>query len=131
VPTYAYACTACKHRFEIVQSFSESSLTDCPKCQGRLRKLFNAVGIVFKGSGFYSTDSRKSSRQGSGKVSRSDSSRSSRGDSGSPSVPVPSSESGGPSSGSSSSKKSAGSSASTGTTKTATKSALRSEDSAA
>ena len=61
MPTYAYACTACDHRFEIVQSFSDDSLTACPECQGRLRKLFNAVGVVFKGSGFYRTDSRSGS----------------------------------------------------------------------
>jgi len=59
VPTYAYACTECGHRFEAVQSFSEASLTECPECTGRLRKLFSSVGIVFKGSGFYRTDSRK------------------------------------------------------------------------
>ena len=58
MPTYAYACTACDHRFDAVQSFSDASLTDCPECSGRLRKLFSAVGIVFKGSGFYRTDSR-------------------------------------------------------------------------
>lgn len=58
MPTYAYACTECEHRFEIVQSFTDDSLTECPKCGGRLRKLFNAVGVVFKGSGFYRTDSR-------------------------------------------------------------------------
>jgi putative FmdB family regulatory protein len=58
VPTYQYACTACGHRFEAVQSFSDSSLTDCPECAGRLRKVFSSVGIVFKGSGFYHTDSR-------------------------------------------------------------------------
>ena len=61
MPTYAYACTECEHRFEIVQSFVDDSLTECPKCDGRLRKLFNAVGVVFKGSGFYRTDSRNSS----------------------------------------------------------------------
>ncbi len=61
MPTYAYACTECDHRFEIVQSFSDDSLTVCPECQGRLRKLFNPVGVVFKGSGFYRTDSRRSS----------------------------------------------------------------------
>ena len=61
MPTYAYACTDCEHRFEIVQSFVDDSLTECPKCDGRLRKLFNAVGVVFKGSGFYRTDSRNSS----------------------------------------------------------------------
>src|ERR1700712_3300392 len=58
VPTYQYACTACGHGFEAVQSFSDSSLTDCPECAGRLRKVFSSVGIVFKGSGFYRTDSR-------------------------------------------------------------------------
>jgi putative FmdB family regulatory protein len=58
VPTYSYACTACEHRFDTVQKFTDSSLTDCPECSGRLRKLFSAVGIVFKGSGFYRTDSR-------------------------------------------------------------------------
>jgi len=61
VPTYAYACTECDHRFEVVQSFSDDSLTVCPECEGRLRKVFNAVGIVFKGGGFYRTDSRSGS----------------------------------------------------------------------
>ena len=61
MPTYQYACTACGHRLEAVQSFSEESLTECPACAGRLRKLFSAVGIVFKGSGFYRTDSRAGS----------------------------------------------------------------------
>ena len=58
MPTYAYACTACDHRFEAQQAFTDDALTDCPECAGRLRKLFNSVGIVFKGSGFYRTDSR-------------------------------------------------------------------------
>jgi putative FmdB family regulatory protein len=58
VPTYQYACTDCDHAFEQVQSFSDDSLTVCPRCEGRLRKIFNAVGVVFKGSGFYRTDSR-------------------------------------------------------------------------
>ena len=60
VPTYQYACTACGHQLEAVQSFSDEPLTECPACEGRLRKLFNSVGIVFKGSGFYRTDSRTS-----------------------------------------------------------------------
>lgn len=60
MPTYAYACTECDHHFEVRQSFTEDALTDCPQCDGRLRKLFNAVGVVFKGSGFYRTDSRSS-----------------------------------------------------------------------
>ena len=58
MPTYQYACTECDHAFEQVQSFSDASLTECPQCQGRLRKVYNAVGVVFKGSGFYRTDSR-------------------------------------------------------------------------
>jgi len=58
MPTYQYACTECSHAFEQFQSFSDNSLTECPACQGRLRKVFNAVGVVFKGSGFYRTDSR-------------------------------------------------------------------------
>ena len=58
MPTYQYACTECGHSFEQVQSFSDDALTDCPVCHGRLRKVFNAVGVVFKGSGFYRTDSR-------------------------------------------------------------------------
>jgi putative FmdB family regulatory protein len=61
VPTYQYSCTECGHFFEAVQSFSEDSLTVCPECDGKLRKVFNAVGVVFKGSGFYRTDSRGSS----------------------------------------------------------------------
>jgi putative FmdB family regulatory protein len=58
VPTYQYSCTDCGHFFEAVQSFSDDSLTVCPECEGRLRKVFNAVGVVFKGSGFYRNDSR-------------------------------------------------------------------------
>jgi putative FmdB family regulatory protein len=58
VPTYQYACTACGHQLDAVQSFADDPLTECPLCEGRLRKLFGSVGIVFKGSGFYRTDSR-------------------------------------------------------------------------
>jgi putative FmdB family regulatory protein len=61
VPTYQYSCTECGHFLEAVQSFTDDSLTVCPECEGRLRKVFNAVGVVFKGSGFYRTDSRGSS----------------------------------------------------------------------
>lgn len=61
MPTYQYACTACDHRFEQVQSFTDPSLTECPECSGRLRKLYGSVGVVFKGSGFYRTDSRAKS----------------------------------------------------------------------
>jgi len=58
LPTYQYRCTECGHTFEEFQSFTDDALTVCPVCSGRLRKLFNAVGVVFKGSGFYRTDSR-------------------------------------------------------------------------
>ncbi|KRD43051.1 FmdB family transcriptional regulator [Cellulomonas sp. Root930] len=58
MPTYAYACTACGHAFETVQSFSDDSLSVCPECDGRLRKVFSSVGVVFKGSGFYRNDAR-------------------------------------------------------------------------
>jgi len=61
VPTYAYACKDCGHAFDIQQSFSDDSLTVCPECRGALRKKFNSVGVVFKGSGFYRTDSRSGS----------------------------------------------------------------------
>ena len=78
MPTYQYACTECDHAFEQVQSFTDDALTVCPQCQGRLRKLFNAVGVVFKGSGFYRTDSRageaseKSSEKSAEKADKSD-----------------------------------------------------------
>ncbi len=58
MPTYQYACTECGHAFDQVQSFTDDTLTECPQCSGRLRKIFNAVGVVFKGSGFYRNDSR-------------------------------------------------------------------------
>ena len=67
MPTYQYACTACGHQFDAVQRFSDASLTDCPECAGRLRKVFSSVGIVFKGSGFYRTDSRAGASDGPGK----------------------------------------------------------------
>ena len=60
MPTYEYACAECGERLEAVQKFSDDPLTECPACQGRLRKVFSPVGIVFKGSGFYRTDSRSS-----------------------------------------------------------------------
>ncbi|WP_166347312.1 FmdB family zinc ribbon protein [Phytoactinopolyspora limicola] len=61
MPTYQYTCTDCGEPLEVVQSFTDDALTECPKCEGRLRKVFSAVGVVFKGSGFYRTDSRDSS----------------------------------------------------------------------
>ncbi len=60
MPTYQYTCTECGEPLETVQKFSDEPLTVCPACGGRLRKVFSPVGIVFKGSGFYRTDSRKS-----------------------------------------------------------------------
>ena len=73
MPTYQYACTACGHRFDAVQSFSDSALSECPECGGKLRKLFGSVGVVFKGSGFYRTDSRNGSTASSPAASTSDS----------------------------------------------------------
>lgn len=61
MPTYAYACKDCGHAFDIFQTFSEDTLTECPECSGVLRKKFGNVGVTFKGSGFYRTDSRSSS----------------------------------------------------------------------
>jgi putative FmdB family regulatory protein len=61
VPTYQYACTACDERLEVVQKFTDDSLTTCEVCGGSLRKVYSPVGIVFKGSGFYRTDSRNGS----------------------------------------------------------------------
>ncbi len=65
MPTYDYACTQCEHAFEVVQAFTDDALTVCPQCGGRLRKVFGSVGVVFKGSGFYRTDSRSSSSSSS------------------------------------------------------------------
>jgi putative FmdB family regulatory protein len=65
VPTYSYACTECDHKFDEVQAFTDDALTTCPQCSGRLRKLFNSVGVVFKGSGFYRTDSREPQKSSS------------------------------------------------------------------
>ena len=59
MPTYQYACIACEHAFEAVQSFSDDALTICPECKGEIRKVYSSVGVVFKGSGFYKTDSAK------------------------------------------------------------------------
>lgn len=65
MPTYSYACTECGNRFDAVQAFSDDALTTCPKCSGKLRKLFGSVGVVFKGSGFYRTDNRESGKSSS------------------------------------------------------------------
>jgi putative FmdB family regulatory protein len=73
VPTYSYACTECGNRFDAVQAFTDDALTTCPQCSGRLRKLFNSVGIVFKGSGFYRTDSREPAKAASDSAAKTES----------------------------------------------------------
>ena len=72
MPTYQYRCTECGHDLEAVQKFSDAALTECPNCGGSLRKVFNAVGVVFKGSGFYRTDSRASNGNGDGSAGSKD-----------------------------------------------------------
>ncbi len=73
MPTYEYACTNCEDRLEIVQSIHEETLVDCPVCgNGKLRKIFGNVGVVFKGSGFYRTDSRNDRQGSESKVATSD-----------------------------------------------------------
>ncbi|MEV0241342.1 FmdB family zinc ribbon protein [Streptomyces sp. NPDC050674] len=104
MPTYQYQCTECGEGLEAVQKFTDDALTECPQCKGRLKKVFSAVGIVFKGSGFYRNDSRGSSSSSSPAASKS-SSTSSSGSS--------SSDSGSSSSGSSSSSSTSSSSSST------------------
>lgn len=64
MPTYEYACKSCGEQLEVVQSFRDDPLTTCPECEGPLRKVFGNIGIAFKGSGFYKTDSRSSSGAG-------------------------------------------------------------------
>ncbi|MDM7855529.1 FmdB family zinc ribbon protein [Cellulomonas alba] len=113
MPTYAYACTACGHAFEIHQSFTDDALTVCPECEGRLRKVFSAVGVVFKGSGFYRNDARAGSgakrsgtagsSSGSGSSATAGSGSSDSGSGGSSAPASSSSSSGGSTSGSSAS----------------------------
>ncbi|MBP2437277.1 FmdB family zinc ribbon protein [Microbacterium amylolyticum] len=69
MPTYAYACADCNHTFDIVQSFADASLTECPQCDGRLRKQYGSIGVTFNGSGFYRTDSRPATSTGTGAAS--------------------------------------------------------------
>jgi putative FmdB family regulatory protein len=106
LPTYEYACNACGHRLDAVQKFTDDPLTECPECGGALRKVYGAVGIVLKGSGFYKTDSRAAAGgNGSGKKNaESHSSDSSSGDSSS--KKESSTDKGGSGSGSGSSDKS-------------------------
>ena len=65
MPTYSYRCTECSTAFDIQQAFTDDSLTECPTCEGRLRKVFSSIGVTFNGSGFYRTDSRAAERSGS------------------------------------------------------------------
>ncbi|WP_189592220.1 FmdB family zinc ribbon protein [Streptomyces massasporeus] len=104
MPTYQYQCTECGEGLEAVQKFTDDALTECPNCKGRLKKVFSAVGIVFKGSGFYRNDSRGSSSSSSPAAKSSSTSGSSSSDSGSSS------------SGSSSSSSTSSSSSSSSTT---------------
>nr|WP_156740710.1 FmdB family zinc ribbon protein [Occultella aeris] len=125
MPTYAYACQNCGHAFDIYQSFSDDALTECPNChESRLRKVFSPVGVVFKGSGFYRTDSRgaSTSSEGAGKSDAGSSSKSK------PSESSSGSSSGGSSSGDSSSassskKSSSGDSSSGGSSSSGSKAA--------
>ena len=69
MPTYEYACKACGEHLEVVQSFKDNALTECPACGGPLRKVFGNIGVAFKGSGFYKTDSRSETGKGAHKAS--------------------------------------------------------------
>ncbi|MDH6518459.1 putative FmdB family regulatory protein [Streptomyces sp. SAI-208] len=94
MPTYQYQCTECGEGLEAVQKFTDDALTECPNCQGRLKKVFSAVGIVFKGSGFYRNDSRGSSSSSSPASSKASTSTSSSSESKSSSSDTKSSSSG-------------------------------------
>ncbi|MFG2329456.1 FmdB family zinc ribbon protein [Streptomyces sp. NPDC048604] len=107
MPTYQYQCTECGEGLEAVQKFTDDALTECPNCKGRLKKVFSAVGIVFKGSGFYRNDSRGSSSSSSPAASKSSSSTSSTSSSSSDSKPAASTSSSSSSSSSSSGSTSA------------------------
>ncbi|WP_207453924.1 FmdB family zinc ribbon protein [Herbiconiux sp. SYSU D00978] len=75
MPTYSYRCTECGNAFDIQQSFTDASLTECPSCSGKLRKLYGSVGVTFNGSGFYRTDSRSASSSSTPAASSSSSDR--------------------------------------------------------
>ncbi|MFC9942417.1 FmdB family zinc ribbon protein [Streptomyces pratensis] len=112
MPTYQYQCTECGEGLEAVQKFTDDALTVCPNCEGRLKKVFSAVGIVFKGSGFYRNDSRGSSSSSTPATSSSKASDSSTGSSSSTSDAKPAASA---ASSSSSSSSSASSTSSSGT----------------
>ena len=88
MPTYEYACKACGDHLEVVQSFKDDPLTECPKCAGELRKVFAPIGIAFKGSGFYKTDSRPAPKEKSSSSSSSSDSSSTSSDTKSESKPA-------------------------------------------
>lgn len=69
MPKYEYRCTQCDHTFDVYQTFSDSALTECPECGGKLRKVFGSLGVTFQGSGFYRNDSRQAAQSGSGSES--------------------------------------------------------------
>ncbi|WP_327696912.1 MULTISPECIES: FmdB family zinc ribbon protein [unclassified Streptomyces] len=112
MPTYQYQCTECAEGLEAVQKFTDDALTECPSCGGRLKKVFSAVGIVFKGSGFYRNDSRGSSSSSAPAASKPSTSSSTSSSSDSSSSSSSSSSSGSSSSSSSSSGSSSSSSTS-------------------
>ncbi|MFB6606823.1 FmdB family zinc ribbon protein [Streptomyces noursei] len=93
MPTYQYQCTACGEGLEAVQKFTDDALTECPSCNGRLKKVFSAVGIVFKGSGFYRNDSRGSSSSSSPASNSSTPSNGASSSSSTPSTSTPSTSS--------------------------------------
>ena len=93
MPTYAYACKQCGHRFDAVQSFADPTLTECPECGGPLRKEYGSIGVTFNGSGFYRTDSRAAEKKGSDASSSGSSSTKSGSEGGGSSSPSTSSKS--------------------------------------
>ncbi|MFD4989416.1 FmdB family zinc ribbon protein [Streptomyces sp. NPDC058374] len=119
MPTYQYQCTECGEGLEAVQKFTDDALTVCPSCEGRLKKVFSAVGIVFKGSGFYRNDSRGASSSSAPASSSKSSEKSEKADSGTSSSSSSSSEKASSSSSSGASTSGSGSSGS-GSTSTAT-----------
>jgi len=118
MPTYQYRCTECGEDLEVVQSFSDDPLTVCPSCQGALRKVFTPVGVVFKGSGFYKTDSRSKPATSTGPAKDGGAK-----DAGSGSTDAGSGTSSGTSTGSSGAASDSGSSGSSGSSATKTDSA--------
>lgn len=113
MPTYAYRCADCGHAFDIHQAFTDDALTECPECGGLLRKVFGSVGVTFKGSGFYRTDSRGA------KSSSTTGAASASGSSSPSSNPAPSTSSSSGSTGSTSSGSSSSGSSSSGGSKAA------------